>query len=789
MKSYKDSNYFISDPLALDLDGNGIQTTATTGFSGSLFDHNKDGIRTATGWVANGDGLLVRDLNDNGIIDNGGELFGDSTVLADGTLAQHGYAALAELDDNNDGVVDANDVAFATLRVWQDANQDGISQSDELHTLADLGIQSLNTTYKDVSQDLGNGNSIAQLGSYTKTDGSTAQMADLLLANDHLYSRFADRIELTAEQSQAANLSGIGRLRDLREAAALSGDLAAALRVYSQASTKQEQLALLDNLVHEWAETDPQWGKREFALATTFTETRNQGRALTPSQAKQLGNVLVSLSNETRAAMSVARDRMAVLDAFTGQDSSRLFLFSEDDAKKVLKITNDTYASLTDNIYKGLLFQTRLQPYLNEIAFKIEDEQFALDFSRVIATFNQVHEDNPQKAMVDLAELMGYGKFELKQTGLPELLATYFALADESTLADVVPMLDKKVMETLDLHFANVEQANVSGSSKNDFLIGDKADNILNGSSGDDFLIGGAGNDTLNGGAGSDTYIFTKGHGQDVIKDYGSDNNDTIRFIDVASNEVKFRKDGSHLIIEGYNEQDSVRIQSFFENSYYQIETFQFSDKTVTLQEYFENGLTLTQTTGDDKVVGWNGKNILFGGDGNDTLTTYEKDDVLDGGAGDDVLNAGSGNDTLIGGAGNDILNGGAGSDTYVFAKGHGQDVIKDYGSESDVLVFSNVSLSEINLYKQGSNLLLSHQDSQDTVLVNNFFSSTYYQVEKLVFEDQTVNLNATELNRVLSGANNMVNAMNAFGADMVSATNWQSDELKHIPTLLAVSV
>ncbi|ULJ70394.1 putative Ig domain-containing protein [Wielerella bovis] len=324
---------------------------------------------------------------------------------------------------------------------------------------------------------------------------------------------------------------------------------------------------------------------------------------------------------------------------------------------------------------------------------------------------------------------------------------------------------------------------------KDDVLDGGAGDDVLNAGSGNDTLIGGAGNDTLNGGAGSDTYVFAKGHGQDVIREGGHNDNDTIRFIDVASTEAKFRKDGNHLIIEGYNEQDSVRIQSFFESSYYQIETFQFSDKTVTLQEYFENGLTLTQTTGDDTVKGWNGKNILFGGDGNDTLTTYDKDDVLDGGAGDDVLNAGSGNDTLIGGTGNDTLNGGAGSDTYVFAKGHGQDVIKDYGSESDVLVFSNVSLSEMNLYKQGSNLLLSHQDSQDTVLVNNFFSSTYYQVEKLVFEDQTVNLNATELNRVLSGANNMVNAMNAFGADMVSATNWQSDELKHIPTLLAVSV
>lgn len=115
--------------------------------------------------------------------------------------------------------------------------------------MADLGIQSLNTAYEDVNQDLGNGNSIAQLGSYTKTDGSTAEMADLLFHNDHLYSRFAERIELTAEQSRAANLSGIGRVRDLREAAALFGDLSATLQSYSQADTKQVQMALLDKLV------------------------------------------------------------------------------------------------------------------------------------------------------------------------------------------------------------------------------------------------------------------------------------------------------------------------------------------------------------------------------------------------------------------------------------------------------------------------------------------------------------------------------------------------------------
>ncbi|HEZ1705990.1 TPA: iron-regulated protein FrpC, partial [Neisseria meningitidis] len=73
----RNGKYHVYDPLALDLDGDGIETVATKGFSGSLFDHNRDGIRTATGWVAADDGLLVRDLNGNGIIDNGAELFGD----------------------------------------------------------------------------------------------------------------------------------------------------------------------------------------------------------------------------------------------------------------------------------------------------------------------------------------------------------------------------------------------------------------------------------------------------------------------------------------------------------------------------------------------------------------------------------------------------------------------------------------------------------------------------------------------------------------------------------------
>src|SRR5581483_6778072 len=86
------------DPLALDLNGDGvIGTNKESDYQGALFDEDGDGIKTATGWTATEDGLLCRDLNDNGIIDSGAELFGEQTVLADGTKAANGFAALVAL--------------------------------------------------------------------------------------------------------------------------------------------------------------------------------------------------------------------------------------------------------------------------------------------------------------------------------------------------------------------------------------------------------------------------------------------------------------------------------------------------------------------------------------------------------------------------------------------------------------------------------------------------------------------------------------------------------------------
>ena len=113
--------------LALDLDGDGIETRGTDGRV--VFDHHGDGLKTGTGWAHSDDGLLVLDRNSNGTIDNGGELFGVDTTKSDGKKPSDGFDALSDLDSNKDGMFDARDTRFKDVRVWRDLNQDGVSQS------------------------------------------------------------------------------------------------------------------------------------------------------------------------------------------------------------------------------------------------------------------------------------------------------------------------------------------------------------------------------------------------------------------------------------------------------------------------------------------------------------------------------------------------------------------------------------------------------------------------------------------------------------------------------------
>jgi hypothetical protein len=168
-----------STPIVLALESSSPATTAV-GY-GPLFKLYPASKAAKTGWIAPGTALLVRDLNQDSTINDGSELFGDSTLLKSGATAQDGYQALRDLDDNYDNKLDASDKAFAELMLWQDFDLDGQSDPGELTSLADHQIVSLDL-HAQTSDRIDHGNAIRLISSYTLADGSSREMADVWFA-------------------------------------------------------------------------------------------------------------------------------------------------------------------------------------------------------------------------------------------------------------------------------------------------------------------------------------------------------------------------------------------------------------------------------------------------------------------------------------------------------------------------------------------------------------------------------------------------------------------------------
>ena len=165
-----------ASPLVLDLDGDGVHLGSLD--AAVSFDLFADGNRVHTAWVDAHDGLLALDRNGNGAIDDASELFGN---VSGGEQQADGFAALAQIDANDDGFVDARDPAFGELRVWRDANHDGVSQPGELLTMQQAGVKRLIVDAHRASGPStidAHGNEIPLVGGFVRTDGTTGQMVD-----------------------------------------------------------------------------------------------------------------------------------------------------------------------------------------------------------------------------------------------------------------------------------------------------------------------------------------------------------------------------------------------------------------------------------------------------------------------------------------------------------------------------------------------------------------------------------------------------------------------------------
>ena len=147
-----------TSPIIIDLAGDGLKLTDPE--AGVSFDLLADGRPVHTAWTQPGseDAFLALDRNHNGIIDDGAELFGNvtpqpvSAKKASKKNAPNGFLALSVFDDpanggNADGMITEDDAIYRSLLLWVDANHDGVSQPEELRSLADSGVRAISLHY------------------------------------------------------------------------------------------------------------------------------------------------------------------------------------------------------------------------------------------------------------------------------------------------------------------------------------------------------------------------------------------------------------------------------------------------------------------------------------------------------------------------------------------------------------------------------------------------------------------------------------------------------------------
>ncbi|MBY4675095.1 hypothetical protein [Marinobacterium arenosum] len=159
----------LKDPLVLNFNGSAAELTEEK----FQFDLDLDGELELINLFGPDSALLALDTNEDGLINDGAELFG--------AASGDGFAELAAYDEDGNGFIDEADSIFEQLRLWSHLNGEG-----RLQTLAEKDVGAIYLGSTQTPFDLKDGDNrmqgrVRESGVYLTESGSvgTVQQVDM----------------------------------------------------------------------------------------------------------------------------------------------------------------------------------------------------------------------------------------------------------------------------------------------------------------------------------------------------------------------------------------------------------------------------------------------------------------------------------------------------------------------------------------------------------------------------------------------------------------------------------
>ncbi|QUE31651.1 calcium-binding protein [Francisella philomiragia] len=776
-RSSQQAQVFRGDPLTFDLDGDGIETVSVD--DGVLFDHQSTGVKEGTGWVSADDGLLVRDLDGNGTIDSGRELFGDNTLKADGTKAAHGFEALAELDSNADGIIDANDTEFENLQVWQDTNSDGISQANELKNLSQVGVSSIDLSHQSINRAT-DGGVISDISTFTKIDGATAEIGNLFLDKEPARSEFTDEVAISGEiLSTGIDIRGIGAVRNLSQAASLNSDLA---NILVEVSANPVAGLQTESIVKEWvksAKFSDTLNLEKIVLAdgTSFKfniseNTRSKLEQIQTLetftgnkiiQTKVDGNQLTMTYGSVSMSYNITAGQENVLSdsVFTNSWNT----INRTRAINIDQITNG-YNSIVSSVDKSLFSQTIYQELLSQLGFNYDDVSgdISVDFTNLNEFLSNSVNEQLSNSMFLLEKVKNYTESILVELGWN--YDDFFKQIVVDTIVPNISDIDLTVSQANEINRHNIEidgrllevigatnTANTAGlyqGTKDKYILGKANDESIVLSSDRSIVEAGGGNDTIVGYKES-IVKYNLGDGFDTLK---LSSTSKILFGDgISQDSLSFSRsnDGKNLIINVDNDPtQGVEVIDFYHLK--RNPTIEFSDGYAIQRDSEVFNLPIIGTDGDDDIV---------------LSSIY-----------DNYVEVGKGNDHISYGQTNDYAN-----DTFKYNLGDGFDTINTGSNSlaasvknSDKVVFGEgVSQKDLGFKREFNDLIINVKgDINQGLKIEGFFSkSAYYQTQLDTFEfadGSVLTKNSEVFNLAILGTDDNNNIYTSLKDDVIIA-------------------